>query len=119
MRVRRGSHSAASPGVVLLVSAVRCLPLKDKLGTRSLPSYHTRLDCMLGAAAGYRRGTLEAIHHARHRSAFGAPLADQRHAQRIATPKGKLRSNCQYSITAREGRGSRAVAGQPLHSAHG
>jgi putative acyl-CoA dehydrogenase len=78
--------------------------LKDKLGTRSLPSSevefrgaraqlvgeegrgvsaiirmvnHTRLDCLLGSASGIRRGTLEAIHHARHRSAFGALLADQ------------------------------------------
>jgi putative acyl-CoA dehydrogenase len=78
--------------------------LKDKLGTRSLPSSevefrgalgrlvgeegrgvpaiirmvnHTRLDCLLGSTAGLRRGTLEAIHHARHRSAFGAPLVDQ------------------------------------------
>jgi putative acyl-CoA dehydrogenase len=78
--------------------------LKDKLGTRSLPSSevefhgiqgrligeegrgvpaiirmvnHTRLDCLLGATTGIRRGTLEAIHHARHRSAFGALLADQ------------------------------------------
>ena len=78
--------------------------LKDKLGTRSLPSSevelrgvraelvgeegrgvaaiirmvnHTRLDCTLGSAAGLRRGTLEAIHHARHRSAFGAPLSRQ------------------------------------------
>jgi putative acyl-CoA dehydrogenase len=78
--------------------------LKDKLGTRSLPSSevefhgirgrlvgeegrgvpaiirmvnHTRLDCMLGATAGYRRGVIEAIHHARERSAFGAPLVDQ------------------------------------------
>jgi len=78
--------------------------LKDKLGTRSLPSSevefhgargrlvgeegrgvpaiikmvnHTRLDCLLGATAGLRRGTVEAIHHARHRSAFGALLADQ------------------------------------------
>ncbi|HWD64519.1 MAG TPA: acyl-CoA dehydrogenase family protein [Solirubrobacteraceae bacterium] len=78
--------------------------LKDKLGTRSLPSSevefrgaraqlvgeegrgvaaiirmvnHTRLDCMLGAVAGYRRGTLEAIHHARHRRAFGEWLVDQ------------------------------------------
>ncbi|MGA2927357.1 MAG: acyl-CoA dehydrogenase family protein [Solirubrobacteraceae bacterium] len=78
--------------------------LKDKLGTRSLPSAevefrgirgelvgeegrgvpaiirmvnHTRLDCLLGASASLRRGTLEAIHHARHRRAFGAPLADQ------------------------------------------
>ena len=78
--------------------------LKDKLGTRSLASSevefhgargrllgeegrgvaaiirmvnHTRLDCILGATAGYRRGTLEAIHHARHRSAFGALLVNQ------------------------------------------
>jgi len=78
--------------------------LKDKLGTRSLASSevefrgihaqlvgeegrgvpaiigmvnHTRLDCLLGSATAMRRGTLEAIHHARHRAAFGAPLADQ------------------------------------------
>jgi putative acyl-CoA dehydrogenase len=78
--------------------------LKDKLGTRSLPSSevefrgihgrligeegrgvpaiikmvnHTRLDCLLGAATGLRRGTLEAIHHSRHRSAFGKLLVDQ------------------------------------------
>jgi putative acyl-CoA dehydrogenase len=78
--------------------------LKDKLGTRSLPSSevefrgahgrligeegrgvpaiirmvnHTRLDCLLGATTSLRRGTVEAIHHARHRSAFGALLIDQ------------------------------------------
>jgi putative acyl-CoA dehydrogenase len=78
--------------------------LKDKLGTRSLPSSevefrgahgrlvgeegrgvpaiirmvnHTRLDCLLGSTTGMRRGTLEAIHHARHRAAFGKLLAEQ------------------------------------------
>jgi putative acyl-CoA dehydrogenase len=78
--------------------------LKDKLGTRSLPSSevefrgargwllgeegrgvptiirmvnHTRLDCLLGSTCSLRRGTLEAIHHARHRAAFGALLVDQ------------------------------------------
>ncbi|HWB65620.1 MAG TPA: acyl-CoA dehydrogenase family protein, partial [Mycobacteriales bacterium] len=78
--------------------------LKDKLGTRSLPSSevefrgirgrlvgeegrgvhamirmvnHTRLDCLLSSAAGMRRGVVEAIHHARHRAAFGAQLVDQ------------------------------------------
>jgi putative acyl-CoA dehydrogenase len=78
--------------------------LKDKLGTRSLPSSevefhgisgrlvgeegrgvraiitmvnHTRLDCLLGSAAAMRRGVLEAIHHARHREAFGGHLVDQ------------------------------------------
>jgi putative acyl-CoA dehydrogenase len=38
---------------------------------------HTRLDCLLGSAAGMRRGVLEAIHHARHREAFGGLLVDQ------------------------------------------
>ncbi len=38
---------------------------------------HTRLDCLLGATTGIRRGTVEAIHHARHRSAFGARLIEQ------------------------------------------
>ena len=78
--------------------------LKDKLGTRSLPSSevefrgirgrligeegrgvpaiirmvnHTRLDCLLGSTTGLRRGTLEALHHTRHRSAFGKLLVDQ------------------------------------------
>ena len=78
--------------------------LKDKLGTRSLPSSevefrgagarllgeegrgvatiiemvtHTRLDCIVGSASGMRRGVAEAVHHARHRSAFGARLAEQ------------------------------------------
>jgi putative acyl-CoA dehydrogenase len=78
--------------------------LKDKLGTRSLPSSevefrgaaarmlgaegrgvatiiemvtHTRLDCVIGSTAGMRRGVAEAVWHARHRSAFGARLIDQ------------------------------------------
>jgi putative acyl-CoA dehydrogenase len=38
---------------------------------------HTRLDCVVGAAAGLRFGTLWAIHHARHRRAFGKLLLDQ------------------------------------------
>jgi putative acyl-CoA dehydrogenase len=78
--------------------------LKDKLGTRSLPSSevefrgaaarllgeegrgvatiiemvtHTRLDCVIGSSAGIRRGVAEALWHARHRSAFGARLVQQ------------------------------------------
>ncbi|TYP86512.1 acyl-CoA dehydrogenase family protein [Blastococcus xanthinilyticus] len=37
----------------------------------------TRLDCVLGSAATVRAALTQAIHHARHRSAFGARLADQ------------------------------------------
>src|SRR5919204_4896124 len=78
--------------------------LKDKLGTRSLPSAevefraaparllgeegrgvatiiemvtHTRLDCVLGSAAGMRRGGPPGILHPRRRSAFGRRLVQQ------------------------------------------
>jgi len=37
----------------------------------------TRLDCVLGSAATVRAALTQASHHARHRSAFGALLADQ------------------------------------------
>lgn len=37
----------------------------------------TRLDCVLGSAAGIRAALAQAAHHARHRSVFGARLIDQ------------------------------------------
>jgi len=85
-------------------NAVRIRRLKDKLGNRSNASAEvefedawallvgdegrgiptimemaaqTRLDCVLGSAALMRRALVEAIHHARHRSAFGRALAAQ------------------------------------------
>ncbi len=38
---------------------------------------HTRLDCVIGAAAGMRQAVTQATHHAAHRSAFGKRLVDQ------------------------------------------
>ncbi|AHH96566.1 acyl-CoA dehydrogenase family protein [Kutzneria albida] len=38
---------------------------------------NTRLDCVLGSAAGMQAGLRQAVHHAQHRSAFGAKLIDQ------------------------------------------
>ncbi|MEJ2852936.1 MULTISPECIES: acyl-CoA dehydrogenase family protein [unclassified Saccharothrix] len=37
----------------------------------------TRLDCVSGSAALMRKAFVEALHHTRHRSAFGARLVDQ------------------------------------------
>ena len=37
----------------------------------------TRLDCIIGAASGMRQAVAQAVHHATHRSAFGATLARQ------------------------------------------
>jgi putative acyl-CoA dehydrogenase len=38
---------------------------------------HTRLDCVIGAAAGMRAAVVQATHHAAHRAAFGRTLIDQ------------------------------------------
>jgi putative acyl-CoA dehydrogenase len=78
--------------------------LKDKLGNRSNASseiefrgtlarmvgeegrgvrtilemvHHTRLDCVSGSAGLMRQALTQAVHHARHRSAFGRRLVDQ------------------------------------------
>jgi putative acyl-CoA dehydrogenase len=39
--------------------------------------HHTRLDCMMGAASLMRAAFVQALHHARHRRAFGKLLIDQ------------------------------------------
>jgi putative acyl-CoA dehydrogenase len=38
---------------------------------------HTRLDCVIGSAAGMRASLAQALHHSAHRSAFGRRLVDQ------------------------------------------
>jgi putative acyl-CoA dehydrogenase len=85
-------------------NAMHLQRLKDKLGNRSNASSeielhgawaqlvgepgrgvptiiemvgHTRLDCVIGTAAGMRWGVANATWHAAHRSAFGKRLADQ------------------------------------------
>jgi len=37
----------------------------------------TRFDCMIGSSAAQRQAVVQAVHHARHRSAFGRKLIDQ------------------------------------------
>jgi putative acyl-CoA dehydrogenase len=37
----------------------------------------TRLDCVIGSASGMRAAVTHALHHARHRAAFGSALVDQ------------------------------------------
>jgi putative acyl-CoA dehydrogenase len=83
---------------------MRLMRLKDKLGNRSNASAEieyehafawrigdegrgirtiidlvnlTRLDCVIGAAAGMRQGVITAAHHATHRQTFGKYLVDQ------------------------------------------
>ncbi|MEV4742988.1 acyl-CoA dehydrogenase family protein [Streptomyces sp. NPDC049555] len=85
-------------------NGMRLQRLKDKLGNRSNASAEieyeqavawpvgepgrgvrtivemvnmTRLDCVIGSAAGMRAGLRQALHHAAYRRAFGAELIDQ------------------------------------------
>ncbi|WP_052851187.1 acyl-CoA dehydrogenase family protein [Streptomyces avicenniae] len=86
-------------------NAFRLQRLKDKLGDRSNASSEvefdgstlawrvgeegrgvptiiemvaaTRLDCVTGSAGVMRQAVAQALHHTAHRSAFGAPLAEQ------------------------------------------
>ena len=85
-------------------NAVRIERLKDKLGNRSNASsevefdgatawllgeegrgvaviiemvQHTRLDCVIGSAGLIRGAVAQALHHARHRRAFGRLLCEQ------------------------------------------
>ncbi|HYU85892.1 MAG TPA: acyl-CoA dehydrogenase family protein [Kribbellaceae bacterium] len=85
-------------------NAIHLQRLKDKLGNRSNASAEieydgargwrvgdegrgvrtiirmvnlTRLDCVIGSAAGMRLGVTQAVHHASYRSAFGARLIEQ------------------------------------------
>ncbi|WP_309237067.1 acyl-CoA dehydrogenase family protein [Actinomadura sp. BRA 177] len=86
------------------LNPLRLMRLKDKLGNKSNASSEveyenavawrvgdegrgvrtiiemvnmTRLDCVIGAAAGMRYGVTTAAHHAAHRKAFGKYLIDQ------------------------------------------
>ena len=44
---------------------------------------HTRLDCVIGSAAGMRAALVQALHHTAHRAAFGRRLADQPLMQQV------------------------------------
>jgi len=46
---------------------------------------HTRLDCVIGSAGGMRQAVVQALHHTRHRKAFGKFLIDQPLMQNVLT----------------------------------
>ncbi|HEY8524848.1 MAG TPA: isovaleryl-CoA dehydrogenase [Acidimicrobiales bacterium] len=78
LKDKLGNRSNASSEVEL-DGAVGWLVGEEGRGVRTIIEMvtHTRLDCVLGAAATMRQATVQALHHAAHRHAFGAALADQ------------------------------------------
>jgi putative acyl-CoA dehydrogenase len=78
LKDKLGNHSNASSEIELHGAWARMLGEPG----RGVPTIiemvgHTRLDCVIGAAAGMRSGVVSALHHTAHRSAFGKTLIDQ------------------------------------------
>jgi len=78
LKDKLGNHSNASSEVEFHGAWARMLGEPG----RGVPTIiemvgHTRLDCVIGAAAGMRAGVVAATHHTAHRAAFGRVLAEQ------------------------------------------
>ncbi len=78
LKDKLGNHSNASSEIELTGAWARMVGEPG----RGVPTIiemvgHTRLDCVIGAAAGMRVGVVNATWHALHRSAFGKRLVDQ------------------------------------------
>jgi putative acyl-CoA dehydrogenase len=78
LKAKLGDRSNASSEIVLEDAWAR-LAGEEGRGVRTILEMvvHTRLDCVLGTAAGMRHAVEHATHHAAHRVAFGKPLVDQ------------------------------------------
>lgn len=76
----------------------------------------TRLDCVIGSAIGMRLATVRAVHHARHRSAFGAALVDQP-AMRNVLADLVLESEAATTVMLRLAGATDRAAGDPAEAA--
>ncbi|GAA4189690.1 acyl-CoA dehydrogenase family protein [Streptosporangium oxazolinicum] len=125
-------------------NAVHLMRLKDKLGNRSNASaeveYHgatawlvgeegrgvrtilemvnmTRLDCVIGSAAGMRYGVTQAVHHTRYRGAFGRKLADQPLMRNVLADLALESEAATVLMTRLAGATDRAIAGDQAEAA--
>ncbi|UOB14620.1 acyl-CoA dehydrogenase family protein [Streptomyces sp. HP-A2021] len=77
----------------------------------------TRLDCVMMSAALMRKSLVEAGHHARHRSAFGARLVDQPLMRNVLSDLA-LESEAATTLTLRlAGAADRAIRGDAQETA--
>ena len=124
-------------------NAFRLLRLKDKLGDWSNASSEveftgawarrigeegrgiatilemvmlTRLDCMLGSAALMRMALAQALHHSRHRHAFGKPLIEQPLMRNVLADLA-IETEGALSLSMRVARAVDAAPGDPREAA--
>ncbi|HEX7244130.1 MAG TPA: acyl-CoA dehydrogenase family protein [Solirubrobacterales bacterium] len=78
LKDKLGNHSNASSEVEFRGAWARMVGEEG----RGVPTIiemvnHTRLDCVIGTATGYRAGVVQALNHTAHRAAFGKELVEQ------------------------------------------
>ncbi len=76
----------------------------------------TRQDCMIGSAAVMRQALVQAIHHARHRKAFGKMLREQPLMQNVLADLA-LESEAAMALTMRVARAVDASPRDPAEAA--
>jgi putative acyl-CoA dehydrogenase len=76
----------------------------------------TRQDCMIGSSSCMRQALVQAIHHARHRKAFGKRLVEQPLMMNVLADLA-LESEAHLAFTARISRAVDASARDPLEAA--
>ncbi len=78
LKDKLGNHANASAEIEY-DGATGWLLGEEGRGVRTIVEMvnQTRLDCVIGTSTGMRTATVRAVHHARHRSAFGRPLVEQ------------------------------------------
>ncbi|MDR3418194.1 MAG: isovaleryl-CoA dehydrogenase [Nevskia sp.] len=76
----------------------------------------TRLDCMIGSSGIMRQALVQAVHHARHRKAFGRLLVDQPLMQNVLADLA-LESEAALALTLRVARAVDASGRDPREAA--
>jgi putative acyl-CoA dehydrogenase len=78
LKDKLGNRSNASSEIEYRGAWARRVGPEDR-GVRTILAmvHHTRLDCVSGSAGQMRMALVQALHHARHRKAFGRRLAEQ------------------------------------------
>jgi putative acyl-CoA dehydrogenase len=76
----------------------------------------TRLDCMLGSAAEMRMALAHAVHHARHRSAFGKRLVEQPLMRNVLADLA-IESEAALALSMRVARAGDAAERDPAEAA--
>ncbi|MDF1654298.1 MAG: acyl-CoA dehydrogenase family protein [Coxiellaceae bacterium] len=101
LKHKLGNHSNASSEIELENTYAEMLGEPGRgVATIIQMVNHTRFDCALGSSAHMRQAVVQAIHHCRHRQAFGKKLIDQPLMQNVLAD-GCIESAAAITLTMR------------------